>query len=515
MKPELTQRSQLIILGLLMLLHLAIAVPFAYHLNIWVDEASTLYATQNGLAVAIQTAAAQQKQAPLYFWVMSVWRLASDSIFFARLFSIICSLGAISVFASLAKRYFQPKPALLLTAFFALHPYLIWASVEIRVYSAVILLSVVLLRLFLDAFPAPENNDAAGPFARTKLLFLAIVIVALYTNFYLGFVIAGLFVALIVSRRWRDARSFALLMIIAGIVFIPMVLMVKSVFLAKTSGYQEEHSLIVPFKEIWYHSLTFVLPAEVFPAEPPSIFAYWRTWVVRVAFIVLGAFAVVRRRQITADTLQVGTITSVILVCLVIAYFLIGHEYLAIRHLAPLFAPIILLLALLCRDILKDSIRIRPAIPTLVFCVVVMTSFTYATINLYPGYTKRGDWARVGEFIRQNEKPGQPIIVFITFESLALRYHYAGINRILPSERFFVYGPEGKYGSPESLKSEIDYVIFAIPADAEQIWLAVGEKCIVTEACTPLQKYIDAHYTIEIEQQFYLEKVYLLKKKPQ
>ena len=236
-------------------------------------------------------------------------------------------------------------------------------------------------------------------------------------------------------------------MIIAGIVFIPMVLMVKSVFLAKTSGYQEEHSLIVPFKEIWYHSLTFVLPAEVFPAEPPSIFAYWRTWVVRVAFIVLGIFAVVRRRQITADTLQVGTITSVILVCLVIAYFLIGHEYLAIRHLAPLFAPIILLLALLCRDILKDSIRIRPAIPTLVFCVVVMTSFTYATINLYPGYTKRGDWARVGEFIRQNEKPGQPIIVFITFESLALRYHYAGINRILPSERFFVYGPEGKYGS--------------------------------------------------------------------
>ena len=78
-----------------------------------------------------------------------------------------------------------------------------------------------------------------------------------------------------------------------------------------------------------------------------------------------------------------------------------------------------------------------------------------------------------------------------------------------------MYGPEGKYGSPESLKSEIDYVIFAIPADAEQIWLAVGEKCIVTEACTPLQKYIDAHYTIEIEQQFYLEKVYLLKKKPQ
>ncbi len=497
-----------------MLIHLAIAIPFAYHLNIWVDEASTLYATQNGLMVAIQTAAAEQKQAPLYFWIMSVWRMADGSIFFARLFSIICSVGAIGVIAGIARRILSPKQALILTAFFALHPYLIWASAEIRVYSAAILLSAVLIRMFLDAFPLTGSNVAAGSKAWPKVWFLSAVIVALYTNFYLGFVIAGLFGSLIAAKRWRDARKMALLLVIAGIAFIPMLIMVKSVLLAKTGGYQEEHSLIVPFKEIWYHTLTFVLPAEIFPAEPASVFAYWRTWVVRVVIAVVTVMAIVRRKQITTETVTFGSITAVIVACLVMAYFLIGHEYLAIRHLAPLFAPLILFGALLLRDICHGLFKGRITLPAFVPILLVAASFTYGTLNIYPTLTKRGDWARVGDFIRSHEVPGQPIIVFITFESLALRYHYSGVNQILPAERFFVYGPEAKYGSADSLKNEIDYVISTIPPEADRIWLAVGEKCIATEACTPLQKYIDANYTIEIEKDFYLERVYLLKKKP-
>ncbi len=512
MKSELTQRSQTIIVAVLMAVHLAIAIPFAYYLNIWVDEASTLYATQNGLAVAIQTAAAEQKQAPLYFWIMSVWRMADGSIFFARLFSTICSLGAIAVVAGIARRYLSPKQALLLTAFFALHPYLIWASAEIRVYSAVILLSAVLIWLFLDAFPL-SGSDGQRPRISSTIWLLAAIIVALYTNFYLGFVIAGLFGSLIVAKRWRDAWDLAVLLMIAGVAFIPMVFMIKTVFLAKAAGYQEEHSLIVPFKEIWYHTLTFVLPAEIFPSEPVSEFAYWRTWLVRIVFAAVAILAIVRRKQITGDTLVFGSITFAIMAFLVIAYFLIGHEYLAIRHLAPLFVPMILFGALLARDLLRGLFQNRAMVPTIVFSLAVISSFTYGTLNIYPAFTKRGDWARVGEFIRSNETPGQPIIVFITFESLALRYHYAGVNRILPAERFFVYGPEAKYGSVDSLKNEIDYVISTIPPEADRIWLAVGEKCIATEACTPLQKYIDANYTIEIEKDFYLERVYLLKRK--
>ena len=81
----------------LIAVHLALALPLAWLLNIWADEASTLHTTQNGLAYAFRHAAADERQAPLYFWILGLWRDLNGSIFFARLFSLICVAAAISV----------------------------------------------------------------------------------------------------------------------------------------------------------------------------------------------------------------------------------------------------------------------------------------------------------------------------------------------------------------------------------------------------------------------------------
>src|SRR5688572_3040229 len=97
--------------------HLALVLPLAFVLNIWADEASTLYTTGQGPWHALQNAAADEKQAPLYFWIMSLWRCINGSIFFARLFSVICSVVSIVVFARLARRLFADRAAVLATAF--------------------------------------------------------------------------------------------------------------------------------------------------------------------------------------------------------------------------------------------------------------------------------------------------------------------------------------------------------------------------------------------------------------
>ena len=83
---------------ILIFVHLAIALPLAFRLNIWTDEASTLYTTQKGFFQAFQNLFTDEKQAPLYFLFLSLWRKLNDSIFFARLFSIICSALAIVAF---------------------------------------------------------------------------------------------------------------------------------------------------------------------------------------------------------------------------------------------------------------------------------------------------------------------------------------------------------------------------------------------------------------------------------
>src|SRR5688500_16172358 len=129
-------------------IHLAVALPLAYHLNIWVDEASSLYASEHGFWNAFQNAGQEQKQAPLYFWLLSFWREIDGSIFFVRLFSILCGIISIMLFAELVSRVLERRGAMLVVGFFGLHPFLIWASLEIRVYSLVILLTIILMRSF-------------------------------------------------------------------------------------------------------------------------------------------------------------------------------------------------------------------------------------------------------------------------------------------------------------------------------------------------------------------------------
>lgn len=496
----------------LIAVHLAVALPLAYHLNIWSDEASTLYATENGLLNAIRTSAAEQRQAPLYFWILSVWRYIDASPFFARLFSILCSVLSIKLFAGLCQRLFASRTALLVTAFFALHPLLFWASLEIRVYAMVILLTLVLIKGFYRTF-FDDVGPAGG--ARRYGLFLGAMIVSLYANYYLGFVIAGLFVALIVTRKWREAAKFAVMSAVAAAAFAPLLFEVRSELLVKRGGYQPEKDIVTGLQLLWNNLLTFLWPTEIFPGEVPTAFSTARGWAMRVLAAVFAIAAALSWRKLGVRTLAVGAAAGTMCALFVAAYFLVGPSYVIIRHATVLFVPVVLAVALILSDVLSGSSRLSVRAMQGAAAAVLAASFVYSLSALYPAGVKRGDWARVASYIEQHEAPGQPIIVFTTFDALALRYHYRGPNVILPDERYFDFqAPEGPPGTPGHLSLETQFVISEIPAEAEQIWLTVNQKCLAGLSCTILQNHIESNYTIEAEKEFYLGKVYLLRKRP-
>ena len=440
--PVSSNKSGAFSVSSLILLHLLIVLPLAYFLNVWADEASTLYSTQHGFWPAFQSAAADEKQAPLYFWIMSLWRSVNGSIFFVRLFSIICSGVAIKLFADLSRRFFLPRAALLATAFFAFHPFLIWASLEIRVYSLVILLSLLLITLFFNAFFEESPAKSQRPQRKAIVLFLVAAIFALYTNYYLGFLLVGLFSSLLVAKKWREVWVYLGLMIVAAIVFLPLLVGLQSQFLANTSGFREEISVVEGIRHLWHHFLTFTLPTEVLLNINGSSADVIRLWIARTAILVIGFFAIKRRKLISQHSVSLGAITTVIFSGLLFAYFAVGAEYVALRHASIAFAPLILFLSALLSDIFGSESRKEQVIGKFAgFAggIIVLASFSYALVTLYPNMAKRGDWARVAAFIEQNESQGQPIIVFTTFEALALPYHYHGVNKILPDEKFFEF----------------------------------------------------------------------------
>lgn len=509
MQKQLSISNQTII-GLIVV-HLAIALPLAFSLNIWSDEASSLYTTQQGFSSAFYNAATNEKQAPLYFWILSVWREMNDSIFFARLFSIVCSIAAIVVFARLCSRLLEPRAALLTSAFFALHPFLLFASLEIRSYSLVILLSIILIRLFFDAFLCDNENGRRS--AQIGFVFAATI--ALYTHYYLGFLLAGFFAALVVTKKWKSVGAFLISMTITSIAFLPLVVAnARSQFLARANMYLEASSALETIRILWHHAITFLYPAD-FHGDGTASFEVFRVWIARIVVAALAVMVYKHCDRLRQRTQFLAVIAFVGFACFFAVAFFLTPAYIALRHSTPLFVPCVLLVASICSDVFGGIAERATKIAIFIGGLLVLASFSYSLTTMHPNSTKRGDWARVGAFLEQHESPGQPIIVFTTFDAIALPYHYHGVNRILPDERFFDFDQEAAFGTPDSLKRQTDFVISEIPTDAAQIWLAVNEKCLVTEACVPLENFIKANYTIEKEQQFYLEKVFLLRKKGQ
>lgn len=512
--PPLLLSSSSLLLFLLIFAHLTIALPLAYFLNIWADEASTLYTTENGLFETFHRAFTDEKQAPLYFWLLSIWRALDGSIFFARLFSVIFSVLAIRFFYDLARRLFDAKAAFFVTAFFALHPFLIWASLEIRVYSLVILLSVLLLRFWHEAYFEREPANRLG---RAEIFYVLTAIVALYTNYYLGFVLAGAFAALIVSGKWRAARRYFWQMLIVGASVVPLLLMIRAQFAASAGGFQGEKSVVEGLRLVWNYFLTFVLPTEIFPLEEISAMSLFRVWFVRLAIVAAIIWLVRKRRFADEKILAFGAIGATVAAFLLLAYFLLGEIYVSVRHAAVLFVPVILLVAAVLREIFSTPSR-EAAKPRRFYLIWATTAifigffFAYSLAALYPNLAKRGDWGRAAEFIRANETANQPIVVFTAFDALALPYHYKGANRILPDEKHFAFDLEGDAESAEAWRRQTEFIISEIPADAREIWLLTNDKCEQGEACAPLENFVAANYTIIIEKNFYREKVRLLRK---
>jgi hypothetical protein len=501
------EKSQKNLVLILIALHLAISLPLAYFLNVWSDEASTLETTNHGLFFAFETVFKVEKQSPLYFLLLSLWRNIDTSVFFARIFSIIFSIASIAVLPRVAKNWLNEKQAKYLIIFFALHPFLFMASLEIRGYSAIILLSILLLKFFYTGY-LQENQTKSHQ--KSQIVYVLIAIISLYTHYYLGFNLVAHFCVLLVLRRWKDARNYFLQVLFVGVCIIPLLSVISQQFAGREAVYTAEKSVIILLRTIWASILTFTIPTEILPTPEPTIVSIFRNRILLIILAILSVYAFATRfRKFNQATLVFVIINFVMLVFMALSYFALGEIYIAIRHFSPLFISVILFQFIVLSAIINEKFnRIW-----LIFGLICLCLFPYSLYKLYPNVAKRGDWARVAEFVQQNEKPNQPIIIFQVYDVLSFRVHYQGTNKILPDEKFVDFWLEGKKETEDSFRSQIDFTISKIPPESTVIWLLTEDNCQTTAACQPLEEFVAKNYNVTETKDFYLERARLLKKK--
>jgi 4-amino-4-deoxy-L-arabinose transferase-like glycosyltransferase len=274
-------------------LYLAVALPLAARLDIWVDEAYTLETTGGGLRHALHQALFFEGQPPLYFLWLALWRTLDGSIFFARLFSVLCGAAALLAVAALSRRWLPELHPGWLTALAGLNPFFFYAALEIRLYALALLLSALLLLLFHDGYLAAEPRRAA------RWGYGIIALAAVYTQYYLGFLLVAGAVALLVLKRWRPLRDYLLAMAAVAVCFAPMLWIVPGQVASQTAA-AERASIVEGVVSLAGRSQEYVWPTEGlrgFRTAARLGFA-----AALVALVLAGRRAV-RRREVAVWTL--------------------------------------------------------------------------------------------------------------------------------------------------------------------------------------------------------------------
>jgi uncharacterized membrane protein len=406
------------VIALIILSHLCITIPLAYKLNIWMDEAFTLHTTDQGPGYALAQALNFELQAPLYFVILNLWRKIDGSFFFARLFSIICIALTIHTVASLSRRFFKEIYPGWLAAVVAFNPFTIWAAIEIRLYALVILQSALLLLLFYDGF----LSEAPRRFARVSYFMLAVV--ALYTQYYLGFLLVAHAVVLLLLKRWRPLLTYLAGMLAVGVCFAPMLVFIHAQMSAQTESMKGASSTLRALGYIFWRMKDYVLPVEWQPL------GWFRPWLLRIAYAIILLLLLRKRRHLAIASREVAlwTITIVTALLFFVALRSTGETFLQLRHTAVLFLPTVFFTFSI---ILLIDKRRALAVWTLIIFLFYATSL----YTVYRPMAKPGDWNRVASYLTASAKPGQAIMVFHGGARLPLSYYYSGPNALVAIPR--------------------------------------------------------------------------------
>jgi hypothetical protein len=397
--------------------HAVITAGLAAILNVWIDEAYTLETTAHTIGYAWRQAIHFEAQPPAYFLILTIVRNLYDSVFVARLFSIICTTTSVILARTISKQYLGSSfPSFLLPLLVAAHPFTVYAAVEVRRYGLVILLATFLLVAFHRSFAsdAPHTRRWIVLYGLTSLL-------SLYTDYSLGFLLMAQHIVLLSHRKWRFATVHLLVLALVFLLTIPLFSSIVGQFSAhETYGDSSLNQFrnTTKFLSYSFENLIRTQWAGVFnrPAKAALILAT----MLGLAWV---AYQSIRQRDAHIP-IEPILITGFITCYLLLLSFWSNSALLRPYHFIVLLVPANLLL-LVILDSMPRSVCIS--------CLVVIVGLHVSANTTYFGrLAKMGDYARVARFIEEGEHEGEPIVVFSGEGAMPFKHHYGGINDVVP-----------------------------------------------------------------------------------
>ena len=468
-----------------------ILIILANYLNIWEDEFYSLITSSSSLKYAIHQSIYFEAQPPAYFLLLTVWRVISDSILWARLLNFVLILIAQILLYQFANKLFDRKIAIFSSILFLLNPTTIFTLLEIRLFALVLLLSLIILIMFYKSY---YNNKIT---ARSRFFYILFAILGLFTQYFFGFLLFANAIVLILQRKRKSFWIYFLDMLIPLcflLLYIPQILISLKVQTGLVLPYSESfgYSLIESIKVLFDRVLVYVIPLN---------FSTLKVWLIRVLIAIMLLYSL-NYTGIKKDRSKLlPFIIMVIVICLffILMHYQFGPPYSAYKYTTILFIPLLILLGYVFRNLKLKVLNLA-----LILYAVLL--FTY-NFKHYRELYKINDYRSVGRFLENNEKKEEPAFVFRSISAEILDIYYEGINKIYPLPKAISYNKEF---SPEQWNinnQDIDELQNILLKYSEFYIIIVDDKYIFgfNESKNKLMEFLESNFKMIGEKSFNAE----------
>lgn len=468
-----SRRQQDIAVAAIVAVHLLIALFLIWELPIWRDEAHSLGTTADGFLTAVRRGIYYELQPPAYFALLGLWREINGSIFFARLPSVLFTGGFVALLVPLTRRYLTSSLVPLVVAVGALNPFVYFAAVEIRLYAMALFLSAANLLFFHKSFLTEDERPSEF---KPPVWFVLTAAVMLYTQYYLGFLFLGEFVALVVLRRWRSAVRLALTGVVVAVLALPLLSILPVHMGNHLSASAAFPGVVAASRFVSGDMLDMVLPHKV---ELGSMLER----ILRYGFVLVAGLLYglgFRRAHDGQKALLLVFVTVALLFVLTVS-FITGTEMMVKRHYVGLFPHLLILivgLILPWRAVLAGGARHLP-----VFLAVLLVGVTaFGTYTRFHELTKLGSFDEVATYVETREREGDLLLSYPPEAAETLSHYYGGPNQLRHLPEPIDFDETLDYSQPGwRLRELIDAqeairMLAANPAGFEHVWLVTNES---------------------------------------
>lgn len=365
---------------------------------LWLDEAYSAYAVENGLRFTWTVVPTYDVHPPLYYTLLGLWSfVAGDSLAALRMLGFVCGLATIGVAALAGRelaRALELDERLLAgsaAALVALSPLMIDMSREVRPYPVMILAyaAAIVGMLRVGRAAASEGNVARGPF----LLYLAGLALTLWLHNVGPLFGASLTLALValVAGKVRARREVLLLAgghVLVAVVYLPGFL----ILLDQSTTWKASTWLVFRWEGLHW-----------------KLAALWGAVGIVAIVAVLLLLVLGLRRMVAADGARFAAalaIAAVLPAVLAVAVSVTVTPVFLIRTLTPVSIPALLLVA---AGVAGARARLRWA--TIAVLLLLLSQMVIVDLNARRAGPKE-DWYSTIRWLGERMRPGDVIYAY-------------------------------------------------------------------------------------------------------